>query len=128
MSKGRYLAELRSSGAAGIHVPSGTRDSEKRSAIDSQISDMEENEMSANVISFPSPIGIQDGPSDDEVLALTAEEQRAQNEFAKICQAYGVTPDGSDLDDYVPETDVPDRNDYRVVGTGDEDEYEWTEN
>lgn len=121
---GRYLTGLRSSGASGIHTSSGTRSTDQRDAIAEQLADMEGDDMS-EVTQLPVPLEMEQGPSDDEVLELDKEAQVIVDDFDKICAELGITPDGKDAEDYVPETDGGGRDDYRVVGIGDADEYEW---
>lgn len=121
---GRYLASLRASGAAGIHVPSGTRGSAKRDAIAEQMedTDMDDEE---NVVPFPAPLEMESGPSDEEIIELDKEALKVAADFASICEEYGITPDG---EDYVPETDAGSLDDYRVVSGDPEEEYEWVSN
>ena len=86
--------------------------------------------MSAEIISFPVPLDVQDGPSDAEVLELDAEAVRASKEFELLCREFGLTATGEELpaEDYVPEPDLGSLDDYRVVSGDPEDDYEWTPN
>lgn len=124
---GRYLAELRRSSAAGKHIPTGTRSASKHGAIQEYLDDAEA-EMSAEVIAFPTPLEVEQDPSDEEVLALDEEARKAGTEFENLCREFGLTPDGKEMDDYIPEPDGGDVDDYRVVSGDPDDDYEWTVN